>query len=54
MTALTLTPPPAPARTPAHPKRWAILALVLAVECMDLLDGTSAGASVRASRRWSR
>src|SRR5690349_7226551 len=24
----------------AHPRRWAILALVLAVECMDLIDGT--------------
>ena len=23
-----------------HPKRWLILALILAVECMDLLDGT--------------
>src|SRR3954462_724960 len=23
-----------------HPRRWVILALVLAVECMDLLDGT--------------
>ena len=23
-----------------HPRRWAILALVLAAECMDLLDGT--------------
>ncbi len=24
----------------SHPKRWAILALVLAAECMDMLDGT--------------
>ncbi len=24
----------------SHPRRWAILALVLAAECMDLLDGT--------------
>src|SRR3954447_22864598 len=23
-----------------HPRRWLVLALVLAVECMDLLDGT--------------
>ena len=38
MTALTTAPP---TTTPiANPKRWAILALVLAVECMDLLDGT--------------
>ena len=37
MSALTLTPPTPPV---THPKRWLILALVLAVECMDLLDGT--------------
>ena len=37
MTALTTARPPTPI---ANPKRWAILALVLAVECMDLLDGT--------------
>src|SRR5215208_2422696 len=37
MTAVTTAPPPTPI---ANPKRWAILALVLAVECMDLLDGT--------------
>jgi len=32
----------APADAPAagHPKRWLILFVVLAVECMDLLDGT--------------
>src|SRR5580693_9145946 len=24
----------------SHPKRWVVLALVLAAECMDLLDGT--------------
>ena len=24
----------------SHPRKWAILALVLAAECMDLLDGT--------------
>ena len=24
----------------SHPRRWSILALVLAAECMDLLDGT--------------
>src|SRR4051794_29114217 len=34
-------PPPPPAPPPAaHPRRWAILVLVLLVECMDLLDGT--------------
>src|SRR5690348_5858219 len=44
MTALASPPPPttttatdAPA---GHARRWAILALVLAVECMDLIDGT--------------
>ena len=26
--------------TTSHPRKWAILALVLAAECMDLLDGT--------------
>ncbi len=25
---------------PGHPRRWAVLALVLAAECMDLLDGS--------------
>ena len=33
----TAAPPPAAA---GHPKRWLILFVVLAVECMDLLDGT--------------
>ncbi len=28
------------AQSHGHPKRWLILALILAVECMDLLDGT--------------
>jgi EmrB/QacA subfamily drug resistance transporter len=34
--------PTSPTLLPAagHPRRWAILALVLAAECMDLLDGT--------------
>ena len=27
-------------RTTGHPRRWLILALILVVECMDLLDGT--------------
>src|SRR6187551_3694117 len=40
MSAPTLTPPAPPTPSAAHPRRWAILALVLAVECMDLLDGT--------------
>jgi EmrB/QacA subfamily drug resistance transporter len=31
--------PPEP-RPESHPRRWLILALVLAAECMDLLDGT--------------
>jgi len=29
-----------PTPTASHPRRWTILALVLAAECMDLLDGT--------------
>ncbi|HET6549284.1 MAG TPA: MFS transporter [Solirubrobacter sp.] len=29
-----------------HPKRWLILALILAVECMDLLDGTIVNVAV--------
>ncbi|HEX5145605.1 MAG TPA: MFS transporter, partial [Conexibacter sp.] len=39
----TLTAPPAAAPAPpgaGHPRRWLILAVVLVVECMDLLDGT--------------
>jgi EmrB/QacA subfamily drug resistance transporter len=44
MTDLLTSPaPPAPAVADAkpagHPKRWLILAVVLAAECMDLLDG---------------
>jgi EmrB/QacA subfamily drug resistance transporter len=38
MTAAT-TSAPAPVWT-GHPRRWLILAVVLLVECMDLLDGT--------------
>jgi EmrB/QacA subfamily drug resistance transporter len=34
------TPSPPAAHPPSHPRRWLILALVLAAECMDLLDGT--------------
>ena len=34
----------------ANPKRWAILALVLAVECMDLLDGTIVNVAAPAIR----
>src|SRR3954447_9953533 len=39
-----------------HPRRWLVLALVLAVECMDLLDGTIvnvAAPSIRADLRSS-
>jgi EmrB/QacA subfamily drug resistance transporter len=32
--------PPAPPADRGHPRRWLILAIVLVVECMDLLDGT--------------
>src|SRR6478609_11429647 len=36
---LILDPEPGP-QSQGHPRRWWILALILAVECMDLLDGT--------------
>jgi EmrB/QacA subfamily drug resistance transporter len=39
MTPPTPASPPAP-RPASHPRKWLILALVLAAECMDLLDGT--------------
>ncbi|MGO9956760.1 MAG: MFS transporter [Solirubrobacteraceae bacterium] len=35
-----MTTPAAPPSRPGHPRKWTILALVLAAECMDLLDGT--------------
>ena len=31
--------------TTSHPRKWAILALVLVAECMDLLDGTLVNAA---------
>jgi EmrB/QacA subfamily drug resistance transporter len=34
-----------------HPRRWAILAIVLAAECMDLLDGTIVNVALPAIRR---
>ena len=43
MSALTASETASPQiETPpqGHPRRWWILALILAVECMDLLDGT--------------
>lgn len=36
----TLAAPAPTAPRAAHPRRWLILALILAVECMDLIDGT--------------
>src|SRR5215208_7267208 len=33
-----------------HPNRWSILALILAVECMDLLDGTIVNVAAPAIR----
>jgi hypothetical protein len=33
----------------SHPRKWAILALVLAAECMDLLDGTIVNVGARRS-----
>ncbi|MEA2125597.1 MAG: hypothetical protein QOI80_2379 [Solirubrobacteraceae bacterium] len=41
MTATLTAPPAAPASADAgHPRRWLILFVVLAAECMDLLDAT--------------
>ena len=44
MSATTLpqpiAPPPALTDEAGHPRRWLILFVILAVECMDLLDGT--------------
>lgn len=37
---MTTSTPASPALQLGHPRRWLILAIVLAVECMDLLDGT--------------
>ncbi|HEX3689802.1 MAG TPA: MFS transporter [Solirubrobacteraceae bacterium] len=39
MTSTTPPSPPTP-RSASHPRKWLILALILAAECMDLLDGT--------------
>src|SRR5919199_1520597 len=50
MTALSSPPSPVRAETAGHPRRWAILALVLAVECMDLLDGTIVNVAAPAIR----
>src|SRR6185295_14292499 len=36
----TFQPEPEPEQPQGHPRRWLILALILVVECMDLLDGT--------------
>jgi hypothetical protein len=37
--------------TRRHPRRWVILALILAAECMDLLDGTIVKRHVQLPRR---
>jgi EmrB/QacA subfamily drug resistance transporter len=51
MTALATDTPTTTSATPvAHPRRWAILALVLAVECMDLIDGTIVNVAAPAIR----
>jgi EmrB/QacA subfamily drug resistance transporter len=39
-TATAPAPAVAPPEDRGHPRRWLILAIVLVVECMDLLDGT--------------
>ena len=40
MTDLAVAPAADEAASHGHPRRWLILAIVLIVECMDLLDGT--------------
>ena len=40
LTASETAPPQIETPPQGHPRRWWILALILAVECMDLLDGT--------------
>ena len=41
---------PEPTRE-SHPRRWTILALILAAECMDLLDGTIVNVAAPTIRR---
>ena len=57
MTDLLTSPAPPPAADDAkpagHPKRWLILAVVLAAECMDLLDGTIVNVAAPAIRATS-
>src|SRR5215218_1814565 len=40
MSATATLPEISPADSAGHPRRWLILFVILAVECMDLLDGT--------------
>jgi hypothetical protein len=44
-----MTTPVAPAARPGQQRKWTILALVLAAECMDLLDGTIVNVAARRS-----
>jgi EmrB/QacA subfamily drug resistance transporter len=54
MSATTLPPPATPplpaAANAGHPRRWLVLFVILAVECMDLLDGTIVNVAAPAIR----
>jgi EmrB/QacA subfamily drug resistance transporter len=46
----TLEAPPVDARQTGHPRRWLILFVILAAECMDLLDSTVVNVAAPAIR----
>jgi EmrB/QacA subfamily drug resistance transporter len=50
MTAMTAPSPLAQVAGAGHPRRWLILFVILAVECMDLLDGTIVNVAAPAIR----
>src|SRR5437764_14270411 len=51
MSATALVPPTDTALTERHPLRWAILAIVLVAEVMDLIDGTIVNVAAPSIRR---
>ena len=50
MSATATLPEISPADAAGHPRRWLILFVILAVECMDLLDGTIVNVAAPAIR----
>ena len=50
MSATATLPEISPADSAGHPRRWLILFVILAVECMDLLDGTIVNVAAPAIR----